>query len=82
MDWIRGPRLWIRRGREPDGVVFVVRRKLGKAVRRNRLKRRLRHICREIPLAGEGLVVLARHPAIDARFLDLRQELVELISRL
>lgn len=82
MDWIRGPRLWIRRGREPGGVVFVIRRKLGKAVRRNKLKRRLRHICRQLPQADDSLVVLARPTAIDACFQDLRQELVELVSRL
>ena len=80
MAWIRGQRLWIRRGRESKGVIFVVRRKLGIAVKRNRLKRRLRHIFRQISL--EGIVILARPPAIDARFQDLQEELEELISRL
>lgn len=80
MAWIRGQRLWIRRGRESTGVIFVVRRKLGIAVKRNRLKRRLRHIFRQIPL--EGIVILAQPPAIEARFRDLQEELYDLVSRL
>ena len=74
--WIRGTRLWIRPARDPSGVVFIVRRKLGTAVQRNRLKRRLRHIFRQHSL--EGVVVLAQPSAIEARFQDLKKELEEL----
>jgi ribonuclease P protein component len=61
---------------------FVVSKRLGKAVARNRLKRRLREGLR--PLAvhpGWDLVFLARAPAAAATYQQLREALVELLSR-
>ena len=81
MPWTRGQLLWVRAGREPRGVIFVLRKHLGKAVWRNRLKRRLRHICRELDLpAQECLIVLAQPSAICASFQRLREELTRLVA--
>ena len=82
MGWIKGRELWVRGGREPSGVVFVTRRALGTAVVRNRLKRRLRSICRELqPLAG-SLVILPQTCAAEAPFRVLREVLTELVAKL
>ena len=82
MAWIRGHFLWIRLGRESQRQVFVVRRKLGNAVLRNRLKRRLRHICRKHPFLPRNLVVLCQLPAIEAPFDELERELESLVPKL
>ena len=82
MAWVRGPCLWIRRGRESRRQVFVVRRKLGNAVVRNRLKRRLRHICRNRPFLPHNLVILCQPPAVEAPFADLERELDYLVPKL
>lgn len=63
----------------PNGLVqsrlgFVVSRKVGSAVTRNRVKRRLRELFRrllkESPLCCD-IVVVARSTAAEAEFLDL-----------
>ena len=82
MAWIRGHSLWIRLGRESQRQVFVVRRKLGNAVLRNRLKRRLRHICRKRPFLPRNLVVLCQPPAIEVPFDELERELDSLVPKL
>ena len=82
MAWIRGRCLWIRYGREDRGQVFVLRRKLGKAVKRNKVKRRLRSICRCRPNLPHSLVVLCQPPAIYAPFSELERELDSLVSKL
>ena len=82
MDWIKGTCLWIRPGKEESGVIFAVRRKLGTAVKRNRLKRRLRHICREQRSLSHSLVVFPQPQAIEAPFHQLREELNALVSKL
>ncbi|MBT4977168.1 MAG: hypothetical protein HOL51_07405 [Gemmatimonadetes bacterium] len=93
MAWIRGQCLWIRcdrngsggrsnRGAASRGQVFVVRRKLGNAVKRNRLKRRLRSICRSRPFFPNALVVFCQPSAVNAPYADLQRELDSLVSRL
>lgn len=84
MPWSKGPLLWIRRGRAPSsGAVFVLRKSLGTAVLRNKLRRRLRHICRHLPSsATQGLVVLAQPPAAQSSFAALRTELTRLVLSL
>ena len=93
MAWIRGQYLWIRcdgngsggrphRGAVWCGPVFVVRRKLGNAVKRNRLKRRLRSICRSRPFFSNALVVFCQPLAVNAPYADLQRELDSLVSRL
>jgi ribonuclease P protein component len=83
MSWIRGANLWVRHGREQQATIFIVRRKIGSAVTRNRLRRQLRTICRwhrkDIP---KSLVVFCQPSAPQAVFSDLEQELKALLSKL
>ena len=74
--------LWIRPGREECGVVLVVRKILGTAVDRNRLKRRLRSVCRAWEGGGGSVVVMPQLSAMRASYADLGRELDELRSRL
>ena len=72
----------MRPGREESGVVLVVRKILGTAVDRNRLKRRLRSLCREWEGGGGSVVVMPQLSAEGASYADLGRELDELRSRL
>lgn len=80
--WIKGRTLWIRYGWETSGTIFVVRRALGSAVKRNRLKRRLRAICRELTSLPGSLIVFPQPSATEIPFRSLQEELKELVSRL
>ena len=82
MPWTKGSLLWVRDGREPNGTIFVLRKRLGTAVRRNRLKRRLRHATRELSVPDAGLVILAQPPAVRSSFHALKVELGHLLARL
>jgi ribonuclease P protein component len=83
MSWVKGASLWVRHGREKQGTIIVVRRKLGNAVNRNRLRRRLRSIClknkEEIP---PSLVIFCQPSATQTAFSELEQELKALLSKL
>ena len=83
MSWIKGDCLWVRRGREKQGVIIIVRRKLGNAVVRNRLKRRLRHVCRlnenNLPMS---LVIFCQPHAARVQFSDLERDFTALLSKL
>jgi len=60
---------------------FVVSKRLGKAVARNRLKRRLREGLRLVAVKpGWDVVLLARPPAAAATYQQLREALVDLLS--
>ncbi|MEE3235125.1 MAG: ribonuclease P protein component [Candidatus Latescibacterota bacterium] len=83
MGWIRQPSLWVRRGKEPHGFVIVVRKKLGNAVVRNRLKRRLRAIVRSTERnCSMSVVILCQPSAVRAPFSELKRELASLVSQL
>ncbi len=61
---------------------FSVSRRLGKAVVRNRVKRRLREIMRQTPLkAGWDVVLIARSPAAGVSYASLRESIKGLLSR-
>ena len=83
MSWVKGTSLWIRHGRERQGNIIVVRRKLGNAVNRNRLKRRLRSLClkydKNIP---PSMVIFCQPSATQTAFSELEQELKALLSKL
>ena len=83
MNWVKGGSLWVRHGREKQGIIIVVRRKLGNAVNRNRLRRRLRSLClknkKDIP---KSLVIFCQPSATQAAFSELERELKALLSEL
>ena len=67
-------------------VGYTVTKKLGNAVRRNRIKRRLRAIVDgELPNApaefkDAGLVIIGRYTAANANFEDLRAEMRKVLN--
>lgn len=68
--------------REDPRVVVVGGRDIGKAVQRNRVKRRLRAAARSAELpAGVDLVIRAKARAMDANFVELGCELEQLAHR-
>jgi len=63
---------------------FLVGRRIGSAVRRNRVKRRLREIVRHHQMmvgAGWDVVLIARPPAATASFAELDRTVVWLLRR-
>jgi ribonuclease P protein component len=65
-------------------VGFAVSRKLGNAVVRNRIRRRLRELVRPLLTRAKGgrdVVIVARARAVDAEFARLRQEIEMLWSK-
>jgi ribonuclease P protein component len=61
---------------------FAISRRVGNAVTRNRIKRRLREILRLSALAeGFDIVIVARPAAAEADFQSLKTEMTLLLSR-
>jgi ribonuclease P protein component len=63
---------------------YVVNRRLGKAVHRNKIKRRMREATRlRIPTIKEGfdLVLIARKPIIEAAYVDVEKTVAGLLKR-
>lgn len=81
--WFKGQNLWVRAGRPGEpATVLVVRRSLGCAVDRNRLKRRLRSIFRELEFAPASVVVFPQPSALHLPYPLLRDELGALLHLL
>ncbi len=61
---------------------FAVSRRVGKAVARNRVKRRLRAAVAELhPPGGFDVIVTARAPAAEATYHELKAALAQLLRR-
>jgi ribonuclease P protein component len=61
---------------------FVTARSVGKAVVRNRVRRRLREVVRSLLLReGWDIVVIARRSAAEATYWELRDSLASLLKR-
>ncbi len=60
---------------------IVVSRKVGKAVVRNRIKRRLREIVRRSHLPPAEIMIIARPEAADADFAELTRDFVEILKK-
>jgi ribonuclease P protein component len=62
---------------------IITSRKVGNAVQRNRVRRRLREIIRACtPREAVWVVTVARRPAADAAFRDLQQDWLRTVKRL
>jgi ribonuclease P protein component len=65
---------------------FTVTRKMGNAVTRNRIKRRLRMAVRQAAgkhaLKGHDYVIISRHKALDCSFSDLLRDMEFAFSRI
>ncbi len=66
----------------PARVGFAAGKRLGKAVQRNRMKRRLREAFRrlEVSICAADLVFVARAASAEADFRHLKREMAELMS--
>jgi ribonuclease P protein component len=86
-----GGRSWVSRevivralpsGLDATRCGFTVGRRIGKAVVRNRIKRRLREILRHFPLpVGWDIIVIARAPAARTDFHNLKSTVRDLLSK-
>lgn len=66
----------------PSRLGFAIGKRLGSAVRRNRIRRRIRAILRELPVKdGADVVVIARRGAREASYADLRASLRQLLDQ-
>jgi ribonuclease P protein component len=80
-----GPLLGIRvlgNGLETNRYGYTISKRVGSAVVRNRIRRRLRHLVRDLELApGSDIVIGVRPAAAGARFSDLKAELDRLVEQ-
>ncbi len=71
--------------RETVRVGFTVTKKIGNAVVRNRMKRRLRALARELlpvdGVAGADHVLIGRNGGLERKFADLRRDLTKALAK-
>jgi ribonuclease P protein component len=71
---------------ELSRIGYAVARKTGKAVKRNQLRRKLRHLviskCNELPKQGYDFILTARLSAREKSYHDLEASLHSLLTRL
>jgi ribonuclease P protein component len=61
---------------------FITSKRLGKAVVRNRVRRRVREVVRVLPLAASwDIVVSAKAKSADAGFQELHNAVIDLLTR-
>ena len=75
---------FVPNGRDHDRFGISTGRRLGGAVQRNRVRRRVREVLRRNPNdTGHGwdILVVARGPAVEASFDELRSALERLLGR-
>jgi ribonuclease P protein component len=73
---------FVPNGRDHDRFGISTGRRLGGAVRRNRLRRRVREILRHAPRPdgpGRDILIVMRPPATEATFPELRAALERLL---
>jgi len=74
---------FVPNGRDHDRFGISTGRRLGGAVQRNRVRRRVREILRRSPNdTGQGwdILIVARNPAVDASFHDIHAALERLLG--
>jgi ribonuclease P protein component len=74
---------FVANGRDHDRFGISTGRRLGGAVRRNRVRRRIREILRQLPNdTGQGwdILIVARPTAVDAPFEELSSTLRRLLG--
>ena len=78
--------VYCRKNRKPGNRLgFTVSKKLGNAVTRNRVRRRLREIARlnaECVKQGYDLILVARSKAVDAQFGKLEADVLRCLDQL
>lgn len=69
---------------EGNRVGFIVKKSTGKAVQRNKIKRRLREIWRlkgKKLIIGSDIIILAKKGILEAPFLEVEQEVIRLLKK-
>jgi len=75
---------FLRNDLEHSRFGYVVNRRLGKAVQRNQMKRRMREATRlRVPMIKPGfdLVMIARKPITEANYGDVEKTVIGLLKR-
>jgi ribonuclease P protein component len=69
-------------GLETTRFGFAVSKKLGKAVERNKVKRRMREGVHHLPIKGGwDIIFIAKREALTTNFLQLKEGIADLLSR-